>query len=281
MPIRDAGKANHTQADRAFCVRRTLLKAMLRGRRLWVAVAVLWVVLIVVTAPLWLSVFLAGLAALGAAGVLAMRRSSQLVRSLSPVAALLGLALLGGSWWLGTAPTLPPLSAAPASITATSTPTPVRVSSASPTPSPSSLPPSSIPVSSAPVSSSAVVTPTEEPSTTVVSTEPQVPEPTTLVATPTKDVCPNGDWTGDRYDRRCGFPPAPATTKSVEPPTSTPPTVTPTPAAPATDKCPEGDNSGDLYDATCHRKVPRPVTKSPGSPAASSTGALPSETLGA
>ncbi|MBO1031888.1 hypothetical protein IPV09_11135, partial [Tessaracoccus sp. SD287] len=90
------------------------MKALLRGRRLWVVViAVLWVALIALTSPGWLILFLAGLGALIAAGVLAMRRSSKPVRALSPVAAILGVAMLGGSWWLGTAPTKPPLIATP------------------------------------------------------------------------------------------------------------------------------------------------------------------------
>ncbi|WP_207475161.1 hypothetical protein, partial [Tessaracoccus sp. SD287] len=111
----------------------------------------------------------------------------------------------------------------------------------------------------------------------VETTSYQAPTTTApVIVEPTKDVCPNGDWTGDRYDRRCGTPPQtttpkPTTVVTTQTPTTTapsPPTSPPTP-----DYCPGegGDKSGDPYDGTCHRRVPGLPTTPPVSLSPTST----------
>lgn len=228
------------------------------GRRpLVLTITAIWLLLIAVTAPRWLTVFLLGLAALAGATVLAMRRSSRGVRALVPGVAIAGVALLVGSWWLGTGPRQP-ITAVPETVATT--------------PSMSATPSTSAPsvASSRPVPSSVIPS---TPASTIAATpslSPTVVEPSATVATTeiTKDVCPNGDWTGDRYDRRCGTPPpAPQTQQpvvSTPPPSSAPPTnaspsVSPRP--PCTDKwC--GRSPAPSASTTCF--IPGCIPLSPG-----------------
>ena len=216
----------------------------------------IWLLLIAVTAPRWLTVFLLGLAALAAATVLAMRRSSRGVRALVPGVAILGLALLAGSWWLGTGPRQP-ITAVPE--TGLTTP--------SPTAAPSTMLSTATPSRPSPTSAIATTPTSTVPATPSLSPTPVLPASTAPTTEITKDVCPNGDWTGDRYDRRCGTSPAPQTQQPVvttAPPSTTAPTTvatTTTARPPCTDKwC--GRSPAPSTSVTCF--IPGCIPLSPG-----------------
>lgn len=246
------------------------MKNVIKSRYFWLGVAALWVTLVALTSPLWLTVLLAGMASLAIAVVLTLRRSSAKVARFVPVCAVTAAALFAGSWWLGAdhgepVIAVPPTSAAPSTTSAS--PSTTTSTSARPTPTPTANPSASASTkkpSPKPSATSWTPTPTTQtPTWSNPSPTPYEPEPSPTVVW-TKDVCPNGDWSGNRYDRRCGTPPQPAeepTRQATDtaPTTRAAPTSKPTTAAPTTQTQTSAAQPTTQPTQEPTRGIPRPM----------------------